>query len=68
MKMPRTPEELAMMIAKRDGITYKDALTVVRDAAAAMELAFMNGSLDEAEEILRYDLQLEPDYLDVFIM
>ena len=39
MKMPRTPEELAMMIAKRDGITYKDALTAVRDAAAAMELA-----------------------------
>ena len=68
MKMPRTPEELAMMIAKRDGITYKDALTAVRDATAAMELAFMNGSLDEAEDILRYDLGLEPDYLDVFIM
>ena len=68
MKMPRTPEELAMMIAKRDGITYKDALTAVRAAAAAMELAFMNGSLDEAEDILRCDLGLEPDYLDVFIM
>lgn len=66
--MPRTPEELAMMIAKRDGITYKDALTAVRDTAAEMELAFMNGSLDEAEDILRYDLGLEPDYLDVFIM
>lgn len=68
MKMPRTPEELAMMIAKRDGITYKDALAAVRDTAAEMELAFMNGSLDEAEDILRCDLGLEPDYLDVFIM
>lgn len=66
--MPRTPEELAMMIAKRDGITYRDALAAVRDTAAEMELAFMNGSIDEAEDILRMDLGLEPDYLDVFIM
>ena len=66
--MPKTIEELAMMIAKRDGITYQDALAAVRDTAAEMELAFMNGSLDEAEDILRMSLQLEPDYLDIFIM
>lgn len=66
--MPRTMEELARMIAKRDSISYHDALAAVRDAAAEMELAFMNGSLDEVEDILRTSLQLEPDYLDIFIM
>ena len=65
--MPRTLEELAQMIAKRDEISYEEALTAVRDAAADMEHAFYNGSLNEAEDILRYDLGLEPDYLDLFI-
>ena len=66
--MPRTLEELAQMIAKRDGITYNEALAAVRDTAAEMEMAFMNGNLDEVEDILRMDLGLEPDYLDLFIM
>ena len=65
--MPRTLEELAAMIAKRDNISYNEALICVRDAAADMEHAFYNGSLDEAEDILRCDLGLEPDYLDLFI-
>jgi len=65
--MPKNIEELAEMIAKRDEISYDEALAAVRDCAAEMELAFMNGALDEAEDILRVALQLEPDYLDLFI-
>ena len=65
--MPHTLEELAEMISKRDNISYEDALIAVRDAAADMEHAFYNGNLNEAEDILRVDLQLEPDYLDLFI-
>ena len=65
--MPRTLEELAQMIAKRDDISYEEALIEVRDAAADMEHAFYNGNLNEAEDILHYDLGLEPDYLDLFI-
>ena len=65
--MPKTLEELAQMIAIRDSISYEEALIAVRDAAADMEHAFYNGSLDEAEDILRCDLGLEPDYLDLFI-
>ena len=65
--MPKTLEELAQMIAKRDSISYEEALGIVRDAAADMEHAFYNGSLDEAEDILRGYLNLEPDYLDLFI-
>ena len=67
MKMPRTLEELASMISERDKISYMDAMTAVRDCAADMEYAFYNGNLDEAEDILREDLGLEPDYMDLFI-
>lgn len=65
--MPRTLEELAEMIAKRDSISYNEAFTAVRDAAAEMEIAFMEGNLNEAEDILHDCLGLEPDYLDLFI-
>lgn len=66
--MPRTFEELAIMISKRDNISFTEAMTLVRDAAADMEYAFYNGNLTEAEDILRVDLGLEPDYLDIFIL
>ena len=65
--MPKTIEELAMMIAKRDSISYEEALAAIRDAAADMENAFYNGDLDLVETILKEDLGLEPDYLDLFI-
>lgn len=65
--MPKTLDELASMISKRDRISYTEAMTAVRDAAAELEFAFMNGDLDEAEDILRVELGLEPDYLDLFI-
>ena len=65
--MPKTLDELAEMIAKRDSISYEEALAAVRDTAAEMESAFMDGDLDEAEDILRTSLFLEPDYLDLFI-
>lgn len=65
--MPKTIEELAIMLAERDGLTFEEELRIIRDAAADMEHAFYNGSLDEAEDILAQDLGLEPDYLDLFI-
>ena len=65
--MPKTLEELAIMLSKRDNISYEDELAAIRDAAADMEFAFYNGNLEEAENILREDLGLEPDYLDLFI-
>lgn len=65
--MPKTLEELAKMISKRDNISYEDALAAIRDTAADMEYAFYNGNLDLAETLLREDLGLELDYLDLFI-
>lgn len=65
--MPKTLEELAMMLAKRDNISFEEEMVAIRYAAADMEHAFYNGNLDEAEDILRESLNLEPDYLDLFI-
>lgn len=65
--MPKTLEELATMLSKRDGISFEEEMAAVRDTAAEMEFAFMEGNLDEAEDILRMDLGLEPEYLDLFI-
>lgn len=65
--MPKTIDELATMISKRDGISVRDALALIRDTAAELEQTFFDGNVDEAENILRYNLGLEPDYLDLFI-
>jgi hypothetical protein len=65
--MPQTFEELAEMLAKRDNLTYEEELRAIRDTAADMEAAFYNGNLDLAETILREELGLEPDFLDIFI-
>lgn len=66
--MPTTFEELAEMLARRDGLSFEEELAAIRDAAAEMEFAFMDGDINEAEDILRDTLGLEPDYLDLFIM
>ena len=65
--MPKTLEELATMLSKRDGISYEDELAAIRDTAIELEHAFYNGNLNEAEDILREELGLEPDFLDIFI-
>ena len=65
--MPNTIEELAEMMAKRDNLTVEEELETIRIAAVDMETAFYNGDLGLAEEILRQDLNLEPDYLMLFI-
>ena len=65
--MPRTLEELAQMLAKRDNLSYEEELAAIQFAAADMEQAFYEGDLSLAEDILKSDLGLEPDYLDLFI-
>lgn len=59
--------ELGEMISSRDSISIDDADRMIRLCAADMEAAFYNGDLGLAKEILRNDLGLEPDYLDLFI-
>lgn len=65
--MPKTFEELALMLVKRDGCTYEEALGAIRDCAIELEHAFYTGNINEAEDLLRMNLGLEPDFLDIFI-
>jgi len=65
--MPRNLQELAEMLAERDGISVEEEMEAIKIAALDMETAFYNGSLDLAEEILASELSLEPDYLMLFI-
>ena len=55
------------MLAKRDGMSFEDELIAINFAADEIETAFYNGDLGLAEDILRSDLSLEPDFLDLFI-
>ena len=66
--MPRTLDELAEMIARRDNISLMEAMAAIRDTAGDLEYAFYNGNVDLAETILAEDLGVEPDYLDLFIL
>ena len=65
--MPKTLKELAQMIAKRDMISYEEAMEAINDCRIEMESAFYRGNLFEVENILKDYLGLEPDYLDLFI-
>lgn len=60
-------DELAAMIARRDNTSIEEAWSAINYASAEMEQAFYSGDLDLVEDILRADLGLEPDYLDLFI-
>lgn len=65
--IPNNIQELAEMMAKRDNLTIEEELNTIRMAALDMETAFYNGDLGLAEDILKDDLGLEPDYLMLFI-
>ena len=67
--MPKTLNELAKMIAKRDNISLNEAHILVEDTAMEINTAIARGdSYDEVMDIIQYNLGLEPDYIDLFIM
>ena len=65
--IPNNIQELAEMMAKRDNLTVEEELNTIKIATLDMETAFYNGDLGLAEDILKDDLGLEPDYLMLFI-
>lgn len=66
--MPRNFDELARMIARRDGISFNEAYAAIEETAEMLQEAFAAGSITMAEDILADQLQIEPDYLDIFLM
>lgn len=67
--MPNTLKELAKLISKRDNISLNEAHIIVEDTAMEINTAIARGdSYDEVMDILHDFLNLEPDYIDLFIM
>ena len=56
-------KSVSKLIAKRDGISFEEALEMVNDTMEEMDEALADGRLFEVDEILADNLGLEPDYI-----
>lgn len=65
--MPRNFDELATMIACRDGISVDEAYEAIEETQDMLQEAFAAGSITMAEDILANELSIEPDFLDLFL-
>ena len=64
--MPRNFDELATMIARRDGISINEAYEAIEETQELLQEAVATESFTMAEEILASELGLELDYIDLF--
>lgn len=60
-------QEIIEILMRRDGVSYADAKEAYLECKEAMMYAVECGEFFEAEEILRYELGLEPDYIFNFM-
>lgn len=61
--------DLTKLISRRDNISLNEAHIIVEDTAMEINTAIARGdSYDEVMDIIQYNLGLEPDYIDLFIM
>ena len=51
------------ILMTRDGYSKEEAVEAINDCREEMNEAIANGDYDLAEDILSYDLGLEPDYI-----
>lgn len=65
--MPMDIDELATMIACRDGISVDEAYEAITETEDMLQEAFAVGSITMAEDILADELGIELDYLDLFL-
>ena len=56
-------QKIIEILMRRDGLSYEDAKETYLECREAMLEAIDNGNFFEAEEILQYELVLEPDYI-----
>lgn len=61
MRFIITRNDFVELLMRRDGITRRDAEEVMDECLE--ELRYCGGNYDEAEDIVRTYLGLEPDYL-----
>ena len=62
-------EEIVSILMRRDNMTREDAIDLFLQTEEEIQEAIQGGEgYYEVEDILMYNLGLEPDYLDYFIM
>ena len=69
-----TRDDLIKMIARRDDLSFNEAAEAVEDCAQSIAVLLDRDNVDSAEDlyqeavdILREELGLEPDYLDLVL-
>ena len=65
--LPTNYHELALLLMRRDNITYEEARDIIRDTEDAIREALDMGDFYAIDDIILDDLGLEPDYVTVFI-
>ena len=60
-------EDIIKLLMRRDNISLMEAQEAVNDCKEELDVAICNGLWQQAEDILKSYLSLEPDYLDIFI-
>ena len=65
--LPTNYHELALLLMRRDNITYEEARDIIRDTEDAIREALDIGDFYAIDDIIMDDLGLEPDYVTVFI-
>jgi len=62
-------QDIVKILMKRDHMTLNDAWNLINDTQEEIDylLSGSNPMLYEAEDIIKSNLGLEPDYLDAFL-
>lgn len=68
MKEIKTADDIAMVIALRDGIELREARQIIYAVQLYLsDIILSGGRIEEAEKFLIDELGLEPDYLEVLL-
>lgn len=66
--MPKNLEQLAALISRRDGISMNEARNLIDETQEEINYVINNTlSYDEVVDVIKFNLNLEPDYLDLFL-
>ena len=64
MKMLNEAEdEIARILMDRDGVSYEEAVEMIEETEAELDAALDGTSCMDPDDVLMYNLGLEPDYL-----
>ena len=60
-------EEIIRILMRRDGLSREEAKDLIEVVQEAVDECIESGNLLCMEDVIRYELGLEPDYVEFFI-